>query len=81
MSETMGEAITAETLEAPPQAVDADGRPDPQWVRGTCPECGDDLVSNLYYVRGRGYFILWECWSKLSKPAGDPARCEYSRRL
>ena len=43
------------------------GRPDPQWVRGVCPECGDDLVSNLYYIGGKGYLIRWECWSSLKQ--------------
>ena len=41
-------------------------RPRPEWVRGKCPQCGDDLVSNCYYVGGRGYLICWECWSSLT---------------
>jgi hypothetical protein len=54
-------------------------RPDPEWVRGSCPECGAPLVSNCYYVGGRGYLILWECWQAL----GEPARrsCDYRRVL
>ncbi len=53
-------------------------RPDPQSVRGRCPECGDDLVSNLYYIPGEGYLIRWECWSSLSD---DAARCHYRKVL
>jgi len=53
-------------------------RPDPQSVRGRCPECGDDLVSNLYYIPGEGYLIRWECWSSLSE---DAARCQYRKVL
>ena len=52
-------------------------RPDPQSVRGRCPECGDDLVSNLYYIAGEGYLIRWECWSSLSE---EPA-CRYQKVL
>jgi len=44
-------------------------RPDPEWKRGTCPLCGDDVVCNSYYVGGRGYIIVWECWSSLQLPA------------
>jgi hypothetical protein len=57
--------------------VRENGRPDPEWVRGKCPVCGDDLVSNLYYVGGKGYLVRWECWASLGK---DP-QCEYSRVL
>ena len=54
----------------------ADGeRPRPEWVRGTCPECGDDLVSNCYFIAGRGYLICWECWSGL----GDTPTCRYRK--
>jgi hypothetical protein len=53
------------------------GRPDPQWVRGNCPECGDDLVSNMYYIGGKGYLIAWECWSSLME---NPT-CAYRRFL
>lgn len=60
-----------------PVSVLSDGRPDPKWVRGKCPECGDDLISNLYYVGGKGYVIMWECWGGM----GDPPTCTYRRRL
>jgi len=52
-------------------------RPDPQWVRGRCPECGDDLVSNLYYIGGKGYLLCWECWGSL----GENPACRYRRVL
>lgn len=52
-------------------------RPDPKWVRGNCPECGDDLVSNMYYVGGKGYLLCWECWSSL----GENPTCSYRRVL
>jgi hypothetical protein len=52
-------------------------RPGPEWVRGTCPECGDALVSNWYYLGGRGYVVCWECWSSL----GRAPRCTYRRVL
>jgi hypothetical protein len=43
------EARNRETTVVP--VTGSEGRPDPQWVRGRCPECGDDLVSNLYVRR------------------------------
>lgn len=44
-------------------------------VRGRCPECGEALVSNLYYVGGKGYLLVWECWASLA----DVATCHYRR--
>ena len=58
----------------------ADGlreRPDPEWVRGKCPQCGDDLVSNCYYVGGRGYLVTWDCWASL----GSQPTCNYRKVL
>ena len=52
-------------------------RPEPDWVRGKCPRCGEALVSNCYYVAGRGYLILWECWASLA----DQPTCDYRRVL
>jgi hypothetical protein len=52
-------------------------RPEPEWVRGRCPECGEDVVSNCYYIGGRGYVIRWECWASL----GDAPTCDYRRVL
>lgn len=52
-------------------------RPGPEWVRGTCPQCGDLLVSNCYYTQGRGYLIVWECWGSL----GRQPTCDYRRVL
>jgi hypothetical protein len=51
--------------------------PRPEWVRGRCPLCGDFVVSNTYYVDGRGYLIAWECAASLS----EPATCDYRRIL
>lgn len=52
-------------------------RPRPEWVRGKCPTCGDDIVSNCYYVGGRSYIICWECWSSL----GPKPTCSYRHVL
>jgi transcription elongation factor Elf1 len=52
-------------------------RPNPDWIRGVCPRCGEELVSNCYYVKGRGYLVVWECWSSRTE---DPA-CDYRRVL
>ncbi len=57
--------------------VGENGRPDPQWVRGRCPECGDDLISNMYFSLGDGYIIRWECWNS----RGDDPQCSYRRVL
>jgi DNA-directed RNA polymerase subunit M/transcription elongation factor TFIIS len=46
-------------------------------IRGKCPECGDHLVSNLYYIAGEGYLIKWECWGGTSRGTN----CKYSRVL
>lgn len=43
-------------------------RPNPEWVRGVCPLCGEPVVSNCYYVGGRGYVVLYECWASLCEP-------------
>jgi hypothetical protein len=77
-----GDDIKAENVTGEGQTVHAptltsDGRPDPQWVRGRCPECGDDLVSNMYYIGGKGYLVIWECWGSLSEQPG----CTYRRVL
>jgi hypothetical protein len=53
------------------------GRPHPGWVRGRCPMCGEDVVSNCYYVGGKGYIIIWECWASLGETPG----CDYRRVL
>ena len=70
------DSVVAEDLRAMP-ARTLTGRTDADWIRGRCPECGDDLVSNMYYVGGQGYLIVWECWGSLSE---DPA-CTYRRLL
>ena len=60
-----------------PARTEGRGRPEPDWVRGHCPECGDALVSNLYYIGGHGYVCAYECWNSL----GESASCTYRRVL
>ena len=50
-------------------------RPRPEWVRGVCPQCGEEIVSTAYYVGSRGYLILHECWASL----GDNPSCGYRK--
>lgn len=69
--------MTDEVEDCDPPSRLPDGRPDPEWIRGTCPKCGDDLVSNLYYVAGKGYLIKWRCWGNES----NPPTCDYSKTL
>ena len=59
------------------QAYDspADGKPKPEWVR--CPQCGDQIISNCYYVGGRGYLCIWERWASL----GIEPICSYRKVL
>jgi hypothetical protein len=40
-------------------------RPNPEWRRGKCPACGDDIVFNCYRIDG-GYLACWECWGSLA---------------
>lgn len=54
---------------------DGNGRPDPSWVRGTCPDCGEQTVGNLYYVGGKGYICRIECWASLS----ETPTCDYRK--
>ena len=56
-------------------------RPDVQWVNGTCPCCGEDTVSNAYYVGGRAgqYILVQECWASLGEPA--QRTCDYRIEL
>lgn len=69
---------TNAAVESVRQAFDGvSDRPRPEWVRGVCPQCGDELVSNCYYVGGKGYLCLWECWSSLS----SHPTCSYRKVL
>lgn len=52
-------------------------RPRPEWVRGTCPQCGSEIVSNCYYVGGRGFLVMHECWESLKN---NPT-CAYRKVL
>ena len=67
-------ALEAVRVNAPRDPAD---RPDPEWVRGTCPKCGDSLISNCYYAGGRGYIIYWQCWAALTQ---FPT-CDYRRAV
>ncbi len=69
----MSEVRIVEGVDQPPLP----GQPDPAWVRGKCPCCGDVVVSNLYYISGKGHLLRWECWSSL----GDAPTCEYRKVL
>lgn len=50
-------------------------QPDPEWIRGSCPRCGQFLVSKCHYVAGEGYLVVWECEGN---QFGD---CDYKRVL
>lgn len=39
-----------------------DERPPDSIKRGSCPDCGGDLVANLYCHEQRGYLLRYECW-------------------
>ena len=55
-----------------------DGTPDqpkPEWVRGVCPQCAGPVVANAYYVGGRGYLVVFECWHSL----GENPTCGYRK--
>lgn len=54
-----------------------DGQPDPAWVRGVCPVCGDVLVSNMYADADRAFIVRWECWGALQAVP----TCTYRRVL
>ena len=59
---------TNAALESVRQAYDPmTAEPRPEWVRGACPTCGAPVVSNCYYVGGRGYLCVHECWNSLQE--------------
>jgi hypothetical protein len=64
---TIGELLAAGKLEE---------RPDPDWVRGKCPLCGAEVVSNAVYVGSKGYVVIWECWRSI-----QDGSCDYRRVL
>ena len=69
---------TNAAVEAVRQANDGAAiQPRPEWVRGKCPQCGAAVVSNCYYVGGRGYIIAHECWNSL----GETPTCTYRKVL
>lgn len=56
-------AVPENTEECPPDEV----------IVGRCPECGERLVSNLYWHTEHGYLLRYECWESLM-PNG---RCNF----
>ncbi len=69
---------TNAAVESVRQAYDGTSdRPKPEWVRGVCPQCGEPVVSNCYYVGGKGYLITNECWASLME---NPT-CSYRKVL
>jgi hypothetical protein len=71
----VGGTIYAGTLaEAEKKQLD-EKRPKARHVRGNCPECGAVLLSNLYYIEGKGYLLIWECEAGLME---EPT-CTYRR--
>ena len=50
-------------------------RPEARDVRGRCEVCGEELVSNFYYVAEHGYVIAWQCWNSLV----EAPSCGYRR--
>ena len=42
-----------------------DERPPESIRRGHCPDCGGELVANLYCHEQRGYLLRYECWEGL----------------
>lgn len=65
-------------LIGPPHAPSQE-QPEPAWLRGTCPLCGGPLVSNTYYVGGKGYCVYLECWKALGPT--EEQTCRYRRVL
>lgn len=59
------------------QAGEPEPKPDDIFSRGACPKCGHVLISNLYWVEGKGYLFLWECWNALQ----PVTTCDYRRTL
>lgn len=71
---------TNQAVQSVRQAYDGltpDGQPKPEWTRGTCPQCGQPVVANSYYIGGRGYLIVHECWHSL----GENPACTFRKVL
>ncbi len=76
--ETLTETAAPIEAIAVRQACDAlPASPRPEWVRGVCPNCGQPVVSNCYYIGGRGYLCVWECWNSLA----ETPSCTYRKVL
>ena len=69
---------TSAAVETVRQAYDGpSNRPRPEWVRGECPNCGEAVVANCYYIGGKGYIVCHECWNSL----GEDPTCKYRKVL
>lgn len=79
LAETKAEEVVATVTPQPISGPAA--RPDAAWVKGICPLCGDAVVSNVYYVGGKGYLIVHECWGSLRANSGQANTCDYRRVL
>jgi hypothetical protein len=38
-------------------------RPEPHWIAGKCPVCGEVTIKDAFYVGGKGYLLQEVCWS------------------
>ena len=76
MNKILGTTLkTNADFESVRQAYDGKrDKPDPAWVRGICPQCGDTVIANAYYLGGK-YLITHECWSSF----GENPTCEYRK--
>ena len=70
---------TNATVKSVRQAYDgpAADQPKPEWIRSICPLCAGPVVSNCYYVGGRGYLCVWEGGHSL----GEAPTCSYRKVL
>lgn len=78
MSATPAELPLPSTRMEAVRVVFKDDNPPPaEWIRGDCPLCGQPLVSNYYYVSGKGPLVVWDCWASLEpRPT-----CSYRKGL
>jgi hypothetical protein len=51
----------------PAQEQRVEVRPDPDIVRGHCPACDEEIISEARWdARGHRYVVWWACWGKLN---------------
>jgi len=53
--------------------------PDPALIRGRCPLCSREVVSELVFVAGRGYLVWWRCLGY--DAAADEPLCRWRKVL